>query len=89
MKETALQYVREYAPIVLFMIVMFIDRFGFGTSFSAFRNDIKKSFDLARLKKEIQDVRDDLRSVTDELREIKQEIKKEREAITRIRGSKK
>ena len=89
MKETILQAIRDYAPVVLFTILMFIDRFGFGTKFGAFLGDVKKTVDISSLTSEIKKSREDLASAFYELKEVKEELAKVRESISRIKGSKK
>ena len=89
MKETILQYVREYAPMVLMLIMIFIDKYGFGSSFTSFRKDITDSFDVRKLTGAIESLRAELRANSEELEDIKEEIKREREVLSKIRGGKK
>ena len=88
MKETILQIIRDYAPVVLCFILMFIDKFGFGAKFASFLGDVKSTCNINALKSELEKVRADLRAEADELKDVREEIKKEREAITRIKGAK-
>ena len=89
MKDTIMQYLNDYIPVLLMLVMMFIDKFGFGNLFSAFRKDITASFDTKNLVSTIEDIKGELRSVTEELKEVKEEIKREREILERVKGGRK
>ena len=89
MIDTIMQYVRDYAPCVLMLVFMFIDRFGFGNIFSAFRKDITDAFNVSSLTAQIKDLEGELRSVLDENEEIRGELKAIREVLQRVKGGKK
>lgn len=89
MKEQILQWVTDYAPVVLMLVMCFIDRFGFGNTFSDFRKEITDSLNLKKLKKDFEQLQGDLRSVYDELKETKDELKKAAEGLKRVKGERK
>ena len=89
MKEKIVYYVTAYAPVLFMLVMMVIDKLGFGNLFSAFRSDVTKAFDTKAFRKEIQEVKDELRSSSQEIKEVREEIKQAREAITKIKGAKK
>ena len=89
MKEIVLQYIRDYAPMVMMAIMMFIDRFGFGKTFSTFRSDLTKAISIDNLKSTLNQLEEQRRAEMDELREIREELKKAREVIERVKGAKK
>lgn len=85
MKETILQVIREYAPVALFAIMMFVDKFGF----TSFLGDIRKTVDLSSLRSELAKAREDLATVYSELTKVREELAAATETISRIKGSKK
>ena len=68
------------------LVMMFIDRFGFGSLFSAFRKDVTASFNVKDLTKSIDDLKDELRSALAENEEIRKELKEIREALSKVKG---
>ena len=84
MKDILLQY----APVALFLVMMFIDKFGFGKMFSNFGKDIKDIFDVQKISEELTKIKGELGSVISELQEVRREIRREREVLQRVRGGK-
>ena len=84
MKDLLLQY----APVALFLVMMFIDKFGFGKMFSSFRKDISDAFDIRSLSSDLLKMKSEMGSVISELKEVREEIKKARDAIRKIKGGK-
>ena len=89
MIDTIMEYIKDYAPVVLMLVMMFIDRFGFGTTFSAFRRDVTEAFNVKKLTQAIDDLKGELRSVLDENEEIRGELKRIREGLEKVKGGKK
>ena len=89
MKDQILQWVTDYAPVVLMLIMCFIDRFGFGSTFSSFRKEITDNLNLKKLKKDVDKIQVDLRSTLDELKECKSAMIKMEEALTKVKGARK
>lgn len=89
MKETILQYVREYAPTFIMLVMMFIFKFGFGKNFTAFRNDVTNAFNVKNLTGEMNELKNDLLCLIDENRELREEIKDLTEEISKVKGKKK
>ena len=88
MKETILQYVREYAPTVIMLVMMFIFKFGFGKNFDTFRSDVTSAFNVKNLTGEINDLKSDLLILIDENRELQEEINALTAEITKIKKKK-
>lgn len=89
MTDTIMQYVRDYAPVVLMLVMMFIDRFGFGSVFSAFRKDVTDAFNVKSLTEALTDLRGELKSVLSENNELREELVKIREKLDKVKGGKK
>ena len=89
MIDTIMEYVKDYAPVVLMLVMMFIDRFGFGSLFSAFRKDVTEAFNVKKLTQAIDDLKGELRSVLDENEELRGDLKRIREGLEKVRGGKK
>ena len=89
MPENIMQYIIDYAPVVLMLVMMFIDRFGFGNLFSSFRKDITESFNVKELGKEIESLRDEICSVLDENKDLRDQLVEITEALQRVKGTKK
>lgn len=89
MKEQIVQYITDYAPVLLMLVMCFIDRFGFGNTFSSFRKEITESLNLKKLKKDFDQLQGDLRSTLDELKDCKSAMIKMEEALTKIKGARK
>lgn len=89
MIDTICEYIIAYAPVVLMLIMMFIDRFGFGSVFSAFRKDITDAFNVKTLTAQIKDMEGEIRSMLAENEELRKELKAIREAIQKVKGGKK
>lgn len=89
MKEQIVQYITDYAPVLLMLVMCFIDRFGFGNTFSSFRKEITDSLNLKKLKKDFDQLQGDLRSTLDELKDCKSAMIKMEEALTKIKGARK
>ena len=89
MIDTIMEYIKDYAPVVLMLVMMFIDRFGFGTTFSAFRRDVTEAFNVKRLTQAIDDLKGELRSALSENEDIRKELTTIREALTKVKGGKK
>ena len=89
MKDQIVQWVTDYAPVVLMLIMCFIDRFGFGSTFSSFRKDITDNLNLKKLKKDFDKLQGDLRSTLDELKDCKSAMIKMEEALTKVKGARK
>ena len=89
MKEQILQWVRDYAPVVLMFIMCFIDRFGFISQFLTFKNEVNAAINLKKLKKEFEEIKGDLRSTIDELKDCKSAMVQLEESLSRVKGAKK
>ena len=89
MKEQIVQYITDYAPVLLMLVMCFIDRFGFGNTFSSFRKEITDSLNLKKLKNDFDQLQGDLRSTLDELKDCKSAMIKMEEALTKIKGARK
>ncbi len=89
MKDQIVQWVTEYAPVLLMLVMCFIDRFGFGNTFSSFRKDITDNLNLKKLKKDFDQLQGDLRSTLDELKDCKSAMIKMEEALTKVKGARK
>lgn len=89
MKEQIIQYITDYAPVALMLVMCFIDRFGFGSTFSSFRKEITDSLNLKKLKKDFDQIQGDLRSTLDELKDCKSAMIKMEESLTKIKGARK
>lgn len=89
MKETIVQYLTDYAPVLLMLVMCFIDRFGFGSQFSTFKNEVNAAINLKKLKKEFEQIQGDLRSTLDELKDCKSAMVQLEEALSRVKGAKK
>ena len=89
MIDTIMEYVKDYAPVVLMLVMLFIDRFGFGSLFSAFRKDVTAAFNVKKLTQAIEDLKGELRSVLDENEELRGDLKRIREGLEKVRGGKK
>lgn len=87
MKEQIVQYITDYAPVLLMLVMCFIDRFGFGNTFSSFRKEITDSLNLKKLKNDFDQLQGDLRSTLDELKDCKSAMIKMEEALTKIKGA--
>lgn len=74
MRDQILEWIRQYAPVVIMLVMCFIDRFGFGNVFSSFRKDITDALNVKELKSEFSSIKSELRSVTNELKESKAEL---------------
>ena len=89
MKEKIVQIVIDYAPVVLMFIMCFIDRFGFGSQFLNFKNEVNAAINLKKLKKEFEEIKGDLRSTLDELKDCKSAMVQLEESLSRVKGAKK
>lgn len=89
MIDTIMEYIKDYAPVVLMLVMMFIDRFGFGTTFSAFRRDVTEAFNVKKLTQAIDDLKGELRSSLAENEDIRKELTTIREALYKVKGGKK
>lgn len=88
MIDTILEYVADYLPALLMLVMMFIDRFGFGNLFSAFRKDVLDAFNVKTITASIDKLRDDLKSVLAENEELRKEIIEVKEALRKVKGGK-
>lgn len=89
MIDTIMEYIKDYAPVVLMLVMMFIDRFGFGNLFSAFRRNVTEAFNVKKLTQAIDDLKGELRSALSENEDIRKELTTIREALTKVKGGKK
>lgn len=89
MKEQILQWVTDYAPVVLMLIMCFIDRFGFGSQFLNFKNEVNAAINLKKVKKEFEEIKGDLQSTLDELKDCKSAMIRLEESMSRVKGAKK
>lgn len=88
MTEQIVGYINDYAPLVLMLVFMFIDRFGFGNIFSAFRKDIVSSFNVTKLTDSINALKAELASSLQENNDIREELTKIREQLAKVKGAK-
>lgn len=89
MTEKIVGYINDYLPLILWIVFMFIDRYGFGGMFTSFRKDITEAFNTKKLTSEITSLKDELRSALEENGEIRKELKEIREALTKVKGARK
>ena len=89
MKETILQYVRDYAPTFIMLIMAFVFKFGFGKDFSSFRTDVTNAFNVKSLTKELKEVKDELTVIMDDNRDLAKQIKELTEQLSKVKGRRK
>lgn len=96
MKDQIVQFINDYAPLFAMLILMFVDRFGFGGMFNKFKTDITEALNTAALKstintlkKELLAMKDQYLAVCEEIKEERSELKKIRESLTKVKGARK
>lgn len=88
MTEKIIGYINSYAPLLLMLVFMFIDRYGFGSIFSSFRKDITASFNVTKLTASIDALKAELASTLQENNDIREELIKIREQLQKVKGAK-
>lgn len=85
MKDVIIQYVVDYIPVILMLVMMFIDRYGFGNLFHDFRNKIISDLNAKKMIEEFESMKAAFRAVMDENQAMREEIQKLNQSISRIR----